>query len=109
MATWTTGVEGRLAAHHPGRWRLSDPDRPASPAAAGRAGGPLSVPGLCSAETPPLLAQPGRRTSCRLSGATLPGVRGPAMGFSRPIHLGTRSCTSGWAGAASLCSASDSP
>jgi len=64
------------------------------------------VPGLFSAEAPPLLAQPGHRAACRLPGTTVPGLRGPAMGFSRPIPGGPPSRVSGWTGTPTLRSAS---
>ncbi len=73
LGSWILGF-GRLAHdYHPGCWRLSNPDRPASAAAPGRARGPLSVPGL-------------RTEASSITCSALPSVRRPAMGFSRPIR-----------------------
>jgi hypothetical protein len=79
--------------------RPRDLARPATPAsqdfgtdaASGRFLNPLLVPGLWPAEAPSVLAEPGHRASGRLSGTTLPGVCGSAVGFSRPIPRGAPS------------------
>jgi hypothetical protein len=85
---------GGCPADHPGCRRLPDPDPPASATGEGRVLDPLPVSGLWPAEAASLLAQPGHWASGRLSRATLPGVCGPAMGFSRAVHRGLPSWVS---------------
>jgi CheY-like chemotaxis protein len=85
------GLRGGRPADHPGCRRLPDPDRPPSATAPRRVRDPLPGPRLFRTSAPSLLAQSDHRAAGRLPGTTLPGLCGPAMGFSRPIPRGAPS------------------